>query len=58
MLVLTWTLSRRKVRLIAKRIVQEHEQAINELQQNQVIRLQFQDELLQQAEFLLNLQKR
>jgi hypothetical protein len=58
MAILTWTLSRRKVRSIARRIVQEHEQAIEELQKNHVIRLQFEDELLQQAEFLLNLRQK
>ena len=57
MAVLTATLSRRKVTRIAKGIIREHEQAIAELKRSDVIRLEFEDHLLQQAEFLLNLRR-
>lgn len=57
MVVLTATLSHRKVGGVAKGIIREHEQAIAELKRNDVIRLEFEDELLQQAEFLLNLRR-
>ena len=57
MAVLTATLSRRKVSRIAKGIIREHEQAIAELKRSDVIRLEFEDHLLQQAEFLLNLRR-
>ncbi|MCA9132434.1 MAG: hypothetical protein KDA45_04745 [Planctomycetales bacterium] len=55
MVVLTWSLSRRKVQRVAQQIIQEHQSAIDELKAKQVIRLEFEDELLQQAEFLLRL---
>jgi hypothetical protein len=57
MIVLTLSLSRRKVAKVAAQIIQEHEQAIAELKKKNVIRLEFEDELLQQAEFLLNLRR-
>ncbi len=57
MLVLTVTLSQRKVSQVAKGIIRAHEDAIAELKRNAVIRLEFEDELLQQAEFLLNLRR-
>jgi hypothetical protein len=56
MVVLTVMLSRRRTQRIAREVVLEHETTIRQLQESQVIRLQFDDELLQQAEFLLNLQ--
>ncbi len=55
MLVLTWALSKRKVRHVSANIVGEHESTIKQLKQDNIIRLHFDDELLQQAEFLLNL---
>ena len=57
MAVLTATLSRRKVTRIAKGIIREHEQAIAELKRSAVIRMEFEDQLLQRAEFLLNLRR-
>ncbi|MEZ6138813.1 MAG: hypothetical protein R3C53_28335 [Pirellulaceae bacterium] len=57
MVILTWTLGRRKIRAVARQVVTQHEVAIEELQSSRVIRLQFEDDLLQQAEFLLNLQE-
>ncbi len=57
MVVLTATLSGRKVARVAKKIVREHEAAIEELKRTNVIHLEFEDELLQQAEFLLNLRR-
>ncbi len=57
MLVLTWILSRSKVRRIVGGIIVEHEKSMEELRAAKVIQLQFDDELLQQAEFLLNLRK-
>ena len=57
MAVLTATLSRRKILRIAKGIIREHEHAIAELKRSDVIRLEFEDQLLQQAEFLLNLRR-
>jgi hypothetical protein len=56
MIVLTVMLSRGKTKRIARSVALEHERAIAELQKQQVIRLQFDDDLLHQAEFLLNLQ--
>lgn len=55
MIVLTFSLSRRRVRRVTKQIVSEHEQTIDTLKQSKVIRLDFEDQLLGQAEFLLNL---
>ncbi len=57
MLILTWLLNHRQVRRVARGIVAEHERAIDELKNEDVIRLQFEDELLQQAEYLLNLRR-
>lgn len=56
MAVLCWVLGGRKVRRIVKEIVKEHATTMAELQSAKVIDLEFEDELLQQAEFLLNLQ--
>lgn len=55
MVILTWSLSRRKVRVVAQEIVSQHENAIRALKDDEVIRLDFEDQLLAQAEFLLNL---
>ncbi|QDV22585.1 hypothetical protein [Aureliella helgolandensis] len=57
MVVLTRTLSRRAVGRVAAQIALEHETAIRTLKADKVIRLDFEDELLQQAEFLINLQE-
>lgn len=57
MIVLTLTLSNRKVRRIAADIEKAHSDAIDRLRQKGVIRLEFEDRLLQQAEFLLNLSR-
>ena len=54
MLVLTLTLARRKVRRVAAEIIEKHESAIRELREEDVIRLDFEDPLVHQAEFLLN----
>lgn len=56
MVILTWSLSRRRVRHVSKQIVSEHDRAIEALKEEQIIRLEFEDEMLAQAEFLLNLQ--
>lgn len=55
MIVLTLALSYRKVRRVAAEIQAAHVQAIRELRQRRVIHLHFEDRLLQQAEFLLNI---
>lgn len=57
MVVLTLTLSNRKVRRISAEIEKAHSDAIDRLRQKGVIRLEFEDRLLQQAEFLLNLSR-
>lgn len=55
MIVLTLALSYRKVRRVAAEIQAAHIHAIRELRDRRVIHLDFEDRLLQQAEFLLNL---
>jgi hypothetical protein len=55
MLVLTFSLGRKKIKSISRSIVDQHEAAIDELQKAGVIRLHFEDELLQHAQTLLNL---
>lgn len=55
MFVLTLTLSTRKIRRISSEIQSAHTKIIDQLLDNRVIQLQFEDRLLQQAEFLLNL---
>jgi hypothetical protein len=55
MVVLTIALSNRKVRRVAAEIEKSHAEAIERLRRSGVIRLEFEDRLLQQAEFLLNL---
>ncbi len=56
MVVLTLSLSNRKVRMVARQIVADHNQTIAQLKSDNVIRLDFDDPLLAQAEYLLNLQ--
>ncbi|MCA9193349.1 MAG: hypothetical protein KDB03_16370 [Planctomycetales bacterium] len=58
MLVLTLSLPKRKISRVAKQILNEHEQAIAELKSSAVIRLVFDDSLLAQAEYLLNLDRK
>ncbi len=55
MIVLTLALSRRKVERVTRQVIEEHQRAIAELKQERVIRLEYDDPLLQQAEFLLTL---
>jgi hypothetical protein len=55
MIVLTLMLRAGRIRLAARRVLMEHEAAIRKLQDDQVIRVHFEDPLLQQAEYLLNL---
>lgn len=55
MLVLTVSLSKRKVQRVVEEIVAEHQQEIDRLKSQQIIRLEFDDELLHQAKFLLTL---
>ena len=57
MVVLTLTLSNGKVRRVASEIEKAHSQSIERLRSSGVIRLEFEDRLLQQAEFLLNLSR-
>lgn len=57
MVVLTLTLSNGKVRRVASEIEKAHSQSIERLRNSGVIRLEFEDRLLQQAEFLLNLSR-
>ncbi|GAB5406670.1 MAG: hypothetical protein Aurels2KO_49010 [Aureliella sp.] len=53
MVVLTGVLSRRKVQQASQQIIQQHAGEIETLQNEGVIRLQFDDDLLQHAEYLL-----
>ena len=55
MLVLTLSLSRRKVEGVTRQVIEEHQRAIAALKEERVIRLEYDDPLLQQAEFLLTL---
>ncbi len=55
MIVLTLSLSRRKVERVTRQVIEEHQRAIAELKEERVIRLEYDDPLLQQAEFLLTL---
>ncbi|MCC6508032.1 MAG: hypothetical protein IT423_02925 [Pirellulaceae bacterium] len=57
MIVLTLTLSNRKIRQVSTEIQLAHTQAIEQLRKLRVIQLEFEDRLLQQAEFLLNLSR-
>ncbi len=56
MIVLTLMLSRRKVRRLPE-IIEEHERTIVEIEAGKRHPLEFEDELLQQAELLLNLRR-
>ncbi len=55
MLVLTLALRRKKVERVTRSIIDEHQQTIARLKEQRVIRLEFDDPLLPQAEFLLTL---
>ncbi len=55
MVVLTFSLSGRKVNRVAREIIDEHQQEIAKLKSQHIIRLEFDDELLHQAKFLLTL---
>ncbi len=55
MIILTFFLRRHKVRRVVQEIMAEHEATIDQLKQEKIIRLDFEDQLLVQAEFLLNL---
>lgn len=55
MFVLTGVLNRRKVLRVAGQIMEQHSAEIQRLQNEKVIRLQFDDDLLQHAEYLLQL---
>ncbi|MGN6547361.1 MAG: hypothetical protein ACTHK7_20080, partial [Aureliella sp.] len=55
MIVLSLALSTRKVRRVSAEIQSAHAEAIRQLRDARIIQLQFEDRLLQQAEFLLNL---
>ncbi len=57
MIVLTLTLSNRKIQRVSNDIQRAHSETIQHLRDARVIQLQFQDRLLQQAEFLLNLNR-
>jgi hypothetical protein len=57
MAILTLFLRRGKVRRVVREITSEHETVIEKLKRDRIIRLDFEDELLSQAEFLLNLRK-
>jgi hypothetical protein len=55
MLVLTWALSNRRVRRVAKEIATKHRETVQQLKSEGVIRLEFRSNLLANAEYLLNL---
>lgn len=55
MIVLSMALSTRKVRRVSAEIQTAHAEAIRQLRDARIIQLRFEDRLLQQAEFLLNL---
>jgi hypothetical protein len=56
MLILTFSLGNRKIKRVARQIMDEHQQEIGRLQQERIIRLEFDDELLQQTKFLMTLE--
>lgn len=56
MVVLTFSLTGRKVSRITREITDEHQQEIAKLKSQHIIRLEFDDELLRQAKFLLTLE--
>lgn len=55
MIVLSLALPNRKVRRVSAEIQSAHAEAIRQLRDTRIIQLQFEDRLLQQAQFLLNL---
>ena len=55
MVVMTASLSRRKIRAAVQRIVQAHQETIEELRKTDVVRLQYEDQLLEQTEYLIHL---
>ncbi len=57
MLILTFSLSGRKINRVAGEIVSEHQQEITRLKEQRIIQLEFDDELLHQAKFLLTLEQ-
>ncbi len=57
MVVITVSLTKRRIRRVATEIQREHETAIQQLKDTGVIQLEFEDRLLAQAEFLLNLDR-
>lgn len=57
MLVLTLALRRGKMSVIASEVAQLHHQEIDRIHQSQQVRIQYDDELLEQAEFLLGLNR-
>jgi hypothetical protein len=56
MLILTFSLGNRKIKRVAGQIMDEHQREIGRLQQERIIRLEFDDELLHQAKFLMTLE--
>lgn len=56
MVVLTFSLTGRKVSRVTREISDEHQQEIAKLKSQHIIRLEFDDELLRQAKFLLTLE--
>lgn len=56
MIVLTFSLTGRKVSRVTREIIDEHQQEIVKLKSQRIIRLEFDDELLHQAKFLLTLE--
>ncbi len=57
MAVITFSLTRRRIQRVGNEIQEAHKQAIQDLRDSGVIQLVFEDELLTQAEFLLNLDR-
>lgn len=58
MLVLTFVHSRSKTGRVSSKLIDQHTAAIEELQQSGVIRLQFDDPILEAADFLVNLNQK
>jgi hypothetical protein len=57
MFVLTLTLRRSKMVAIASEIAQMHQKEIDQMRESQQVRIQYDDELLEQAEFLLSMNR-
>ncbi len=55
MVILTVVLSRKRMQRISREVADQHQRAIDELQSSQIIRIRFEDELVEQAEYLLRL---